>query len=86
MPSRSSEVIFKPLDLTLADIRHAIPQHLFRRSTYRSSLYLLRDLTLAALAFGAATWIDVFVDILSRSSVGQPSIDKSVFHALLWLL
>jgi hypothetical protein len=42
----------------MTEIRRAIPPHLFKRDTIRSLLYLLRDLTMAAIVWRVATYID----------------------------
>ncbi|KIM76146.1 hypothetical protein PILCRDRAFT_826658 [Piloderma croceum F 1598] len=49
---------FSPLAVPMTKIRRAIPPHLFKRDTIRSFLYLLRDLTMAAIAWRVATYID----------------------------
>jgi len=51
---------FKPLPWTLAEIRAAIPPHLFVRHTWRGSLYLARDIAFAAIAWRLAVLIDPF--------------------------
>ncbi|EJC99603.1 uncharacterized protein FOMMEDRAFT_92933 [Fomitiporia mediterranea MF3/22] len=56
----SDKVNFVPLSCTLAEIRSAIPERLFIRSTVRSSIYLLRDLFLAGALWSVATYIDPF--------------------------
>ncbi|KIM76151.1 hypothetical protein PILCRDRAFT_826662 [Piloderma croceum F 1598] len=49
---------FSPMIVPMNEIRRAIPPHLFKRDTIRSLLYLLRDLTMAAIVWRVATYID----------------------------
>ncbi|KII91495.1 hypothetical protein PLICRDRAFT_89777 [Plicaturopsis crispa FD-325 SS-3] len=49
---------YTPMPYTLAEIRAAIPAHLFVRDTPRGLLFLARDILLAAVAFKLATFID----------------------------
>jgi hypothetical protein len=48
------DIVCRPLN----EIRRAIPPHLLKRDTIRSILYLLRDLTMATIAWRVATYID----------------------------
>ncbi|KAG7668398.1 hypothetical protein Ndes2526B_g00882 [Nannochloris sp. 'desiccata'] len=43
---------------TVGQLRRAIPAHCFKRSTLRSSLYLIADLILISLMYFASTFID----------------------------
>jgi len=45
---------------TKADLVAKIPKHCFERSTFRSTLYLLRDLAGIAVLYYLSTWISVF--------------------------
>ncbi|EMD37162.1 hypothetical protein CERSUDRAFT_155708, partial [Gelatoporia subvermispora B] len=51
---------FVPLPWTLEEIRSAIPPDLFVRQTWRGLAYLMRDISMAGIAWKLATLIDPF--------------------------
>ncbi|KAI5118825.1 hypothetical protein M0805_009403 [Coniferiporia weirii] len=75
---------FTPLIHSMAEIRSAIPPHLFQRNGLRTSVYLLRDFAIAALLWWAATYIDPFFARLSEEGLAYESI-AIVGRSISWL-
>ncbi|GJE88918.1 fatty acid desaturase-domain-containing protein [Phanerochaete sordida] len=75
---------FVPMDLSIEEIRRAIPDRLFQRSTLRGLGYLLRDLAMAAALFYGALHID---DISRRvgTSGRVGAMAETVTRWILWL-
>ncbi|EMD32299.1 hypothetical protein CERSUDRAFT_58880 [Gelatoporia subvermispora B] len=57
-PSDDSLPEFTPMAWRVSEIRAAIPPHLFVRDTWKGILYLARDVTMAAIAWRLALFID----------------------------
>ncbi|KAJ7784930.1 delta 12 fatty acid epoxygenase [Mycena maculata] len=69
----------------LKEIRAVIPAHCFRRDTFRSLLYLLRDVLLAGSFWTSATTIDPFFSKLPTHTVFLLVAAES-FRWLVWCL
>jgi omega-6 fatty acid desaturase (delta-12 desaturase) len=62
-------------NFTVGDLRRAIPKHCFERSAWRSSQYLIADLTAVAALAIASTFID---------KLQVPIAAQAVLWALYW--
>ena len=60
---------FVPPTHTLAQVRAAVPKHLYNKSTIKSLGYVFRDIALAAIFGYAATHLDGFADALHARSL-----------------
>ncbi|KAI9320848.1 delta-12 fatty acid desaturase [Dichotomocladium elegans] len=56
-------------DFTIKEIRDAIPQHCFRRDTFRSFTYVLHDAAIIALLAYLASYIDTIPNAAARASL-----------------
>ena len=77
---RVAQGTFTPPNFTPKQLYDAIPPHLFRRSTTRSTIYILRHLAVTALFYCLASRIHLFVDA-STTNVHA----ARVLRATLWL-
>jgi hypothetical protein len=60
--ARDVEATFVPPNLSIKELRDAVPSHCFERSALRSSRYVLEDFTLIAI-FSTAIWfVDSWLD------------------------
>ena len=75
---------FTPLPYTLAEIRAAIPSHLFERDTFRAMKYLLRNIVLAVVTWEAGAWIDPFCDSMQRAHPDS-ALAFTLLRAAGWL-
>ncbi|THH06484.1 hypothetical protein EW145_g4062 [Phellinidium pouzarii] len=75
---------FTPLTWSMSEIRAAIPAHLFQRNGFKSSLYLIRDVALAAMLWYAATFIDPFFAQVSAAGKAYENV-AIVGQAAAWL-
>ncbi|KIJ33544.1 hypothetical protein M422DRAFT_183103 [Sphaerobolus stellatus SS14] len=73
---------YTPLSLSLKEIRAAIPARLFVRSTWRGLAYTMRDLSMAALLWYAATYIDP----TTRSPYVRAILSSPGAEVLRWTL
>ncbi|KNE56023.1 hypothetical protein AMAG_01866 [Allomyces macrogynus ATCC 38327] len=78
-PARNADKVgYQPIDMSLKELRDAIPAHLFERSAFKSFLWTFHDLILAAaLAYGAMH-IDSFSETLP--------LDMTARAAVRWML
>ncbi|CAG8457187.1 4530_t:CDS:2 [Ambispora gerdemannii] len=65
-PDGKFERHYVPPNLTIKEIRQAIPPHCFQRSTQRSLGYLLKDLSIIGLLVYGATFIDPLLPNILR--------------------
>ena len=72
-------------DLSMQDLLSAIPTQCFRRSTLRSSMYVIIDFAQAAMLFYAASWIDPFTQDMRWSflSMSEEST-RSALQLFSW--
>ncbi|KAI3615582.1 delta-12 fatty acid desaturase [Moniliophthora roreri] len=61
MSENTSAIDYTPLNVTISEVRDAIPSHLFERNTWKSLVYLGRDLLQAALLFVVMLWLESMV-------------------------
>ncbi|KAJ7911815.1 fatty acid desaturase-domain-containing protein [Mycena leptocephala] len=76
---------YAPMPWSLKEIRAAIPARCFHRNTFRSFLYLFRDLTMAAAFWTLATAIDPFFSRLQMNPA-VPSFVSTNLHWFAWCL
>ncbi|KAH7890991.1 fatty acid desaturase-domain-containing protein [Phlebopus sp. FC_14] len=79
---------FTPMSWSLKEIRDAIPPHLFIRSTTKSLLYMLRDISMAILIFCAALKLDTYFQAtetaLLLTPLGTEVVRWSAWCAYWW--
>lgn len=69
--------------LLASEIRALIPKHLFQKSCYLSTYYVLRDVLVVLLLLHASFYIDLCVELLVTSEVLGRSLGYFV-RCLLW--
>ncbi|PPQ70653.1 hypothetical protein CVT26_010075 [Gymnopilus dilepis] len=78
---------FTPPVVSLKQLRHAIPPHLFRKSTARSLAYLLRHFAIMCIFYRLATRIDAFTASMVFSPASPASqLLYSLVRPSLWTL
>lgn len=82
--ARKKMSVFTPPNLTLKDVHDAVPKHLFKRDTFKSSLYVVQHLLFSYTLFVFATRIDYSVYTLSTE--GAQAFTRLFLIPLLWLL
>ncbi|KAJ7137561.1 fatty acid desaturase-domain-containing protein [Mycena crocata] len=81
--ARDDHTAYTPMPWTLRQIRAAIPARCFHRSTFRSLLFLCRDLCMAAMLWILGTAIDpVFLEL--RTNAEFPWILSETLHWISW--
>ncbi|KAI9231307.1 MAG: hypothetical protein BYD32DRAFT_217420 [Podila humilis] len=65
-PKKQFERNYVPMDLTIKEIRDAIPAHLFIRDTTKSIIHVVKDLVTIAAIFYCATFIDTLPSLALR--------------------
>jgi len=82
---RANRKTFAPPDLSLKDLRNAIPQHLFERSTLKSALYISVHVFLTVLLYVCAERIPLILDQLSKTC-NHPKVIHNLVQPILWVL
>ncbi|KAF9200058.1 linoleoyl-CoA desaturase activity protein [Podila verticillata] len=67
-PKALFERNYVPMDLTIKEIREAIPAHLFIRNTTKSIMYAVKDVVTVAFLMYCATFIDTLPSLTLRIS------------------
>ncbi|KAI4522092.1 hypothetical protein K525DRAFT_199621 [Schizophyllum commune Loenen D] len=80
---RVAQGTFTPPNFTPKQLYDAIPPHLFRRSTTRSTIYILRHLAVTALFYCLASRIDLFVDALTTNVHAARAL-RATFWLAYW--
>ncbi|KAG7451506.1 uncharacterized protein BT62DRAFT_978261 [Guyanagaster necrorhizus] len=81
--ARRKRSIFTPPNVTLKDVRDAVPKHLFERSTFWGLFYVFKHLAITYSFHLFATRIDVISQFLVGGSDDRPL--HSLVSAFLWL-
>ncbi|KDN50697.1 hypothetical protein RSAG8_01195, partial [Rhizoctonia solani AG-8 WAC10335] len=76
--------VFTPLNWSMKEIRDAIPARLFVRNAARSTIYLARDLILAAALWKAASLIDPYFNHLGEAGILRRSFSEG-FRWTAWM-
>lgn len=78
---------FVPPNISIKDIRAAVPKHLFQRSTSRSLLYLFRHLAFTYAFYYIAAHIDTIAHwLVSGSGDSVSQIGYCLMRGSLWIL
>lgn len=92
VPTSDPVATFQPMAWSMADIRRAIPAHLFEHNTPLGFYYLTRDGVLAVTLLFAAAKAEFFLDGFSASnatmwtsSVSTAAIMITLARTVLWL-
>lgn len=85
MTASTDEQTFKPVDLSLSDIKATIPSHLFERDTARGLRYLARDIVQAIVLAAAIYNIDVYLNNASNFPTEYTQA-RVVIRYLAWSL
>lgn len=81
--ARKKKGTFSPPNLSIKDVRDAVPPHLFERSTLKSLFYIFRHLSFTCIFYYIATQIDVLSDWVAFR--GYPFAYHLV-RTTLWIL
>ncbi|KAF8057018.1 fatty acid desaturase-domain-containing protein [Lyophyllum atratum] len=84
--ARRRKGTFKPPNLSLKDLRDAVPPHLFEKSTFKSLFYLFRHLAFTYAFYYIATQIDVIAHTISGGDTPGYSLTRSLVRGTLWTL
>jgi omega-6 fatty acid desaturase (delta-12 desaturase) len=90
--ARDVEKTFVPPTFTIKELRDVIPAHCFERSTLRSSLYVLMDVTAVCLTGTAIWFVDNWLDSIQAPAVVKfaawalYSFVQGIFGTGLWVL
>ncbi|KAG5653713.1 hypothetical protein H0H81_011117 [Sphagnurus paluster] len=82
--ARRRKGTFTPPDLSLKDVRDAVPPHLFQRSTLKSLFYILRHLAFTYAFYYIATHIDCIAQAVTDGGLPGSSFVRSVLWILYW--
>jgi len=83
--ARANRKTFAPPELSLKDLRNAIPQHLFERSILKSGLYILIHVFLTVLLHVSAERIPIILDQFSKT-YNHPKVIQNLVQPILWML
>lgn len=72
--------------MTLSEVHAAVPKELYRKSTWKASLYILRGVSFALLFYKAATFIDALVYPTTRGSGPMYTLAAQLLRCTLWLV
>ncbi|KAF8062488.1 fatty acid desaturase-domain-containing protein [Lyophyllum atratum] len=84
--ARRRKGTFKPPNLSLKDLRDAVPPHLFEKSTFKSLFYLFRHLAFTYAFYYIATQIDVIAHTISGGDTPGYTLTRSLVRGTLWTL
>ncbi|KAG5644851.1 hypothetical protein DXG03_007581 [Asterophora parasitica] len=82
--ARRKKGTFTLPNLSLKDVRAAVPPHLFERSTWKSLFYIARHLVFTFAFYYTATQIDVIARLVIGGAPGIQSVIKGVLWILYW--
>ena len=78
---------FVPPNISIKDIRAAVPKHLFQRSTLKSLLYLFRHLAFTYAFYYIAAHIDTIAQrLVPGNSDSMSQISYGLTRGSLWIL
>ena len=83
--ARVNRKTFAPPELSLKELRSAIPRHLFERSTFKSGLYISIHVFLTVLLHVSAERIPIILDQLSKTC-NHPKVIQNLVQPILWVL
>jgi len=70
--------------VTVADIRSAIPKHLYQKSTLKGCYYFVRDLLFTIVLYNLATRIEVLDTSFLSSSTLDPATQRALIVVIQW--
>ncbi|THU99412.1 hypothetical protein K435DRAFT_751838 [Dendrothele bispora CBS 962.96] len=77
---------FVPPNVTLSQLRRAVPQQLFEKSTLKGMFYVTRHVLLAFIAYELAQLIDPFSDVLFKNYGFVGTITEWFLWSSYWFL
>ncbi|TEB24546.1 delta-12 fatty acid desaturase [Coprinellus micaceus] len=82
---RRTKTPFKPPQVTLAEVRAAVPKHLFQKSTFRGLLFVFRDIVLVLVLYELAHRIGPFIKAYRQISLLVPFLLRPLLWCAYWL-
>ncbi|RDB28347.1 Delta(12) fatty acid desaturase [Hypsizygus marmoreus] len=83
--ARKRKGTFTPPNLSIKDIRDAVPPHLFKRSTSKSLFYVIRHLSFTYAFYYLATQIDTIANLIAGGEAPRYIFARRLISATLWI-
>lgn len=72
--------------MTISDIHAAVPKDLYCKSTWKASLYILRDVSFALFLYKAVTIVDTLIYPMARDNDITSVLKAQALRYTFWLL